>query len=221
MPGDRKTRVRSGGAALIAAALGFTCVFLYLAARFNYPDVLDTSAGQALPALLAMGVTGRVVWLIYSLLPLLLLPAAMGAFAALKPVDERRMRAAALLAVVAAVAMTLGLVRWPTLQWDLAHRFAAAGPDERVVLAGTFDRLNLVLGNYIGEFLGEFALNGFFVLSSLAMLRSSAFPKWIGWTGIASGLLGWVGMWRNVEIHWQKVTKKIPKPVLNFIFYRK
>jgi hypothetical protein len=47
--------VRMGGAALVAAARGFMGVFTYLAVRFNYPDVLDAPAAEALPALLAMG----------------------------------------------------------------------------------------------------------------------------------------------------------------------
>jgi len=49
--------VRMGGAALVAAALGFMGVFTYLAVRFNYPDVLDAPAGDALPA--ASGPTAR------------------------------------------------------------------------------------------------------------------------------------------------------------------
>lgn len=46
------SRVRTGGVALIAAAVGFMGVFAYLAVRFNYPDVLDAPAATALPALL-------------------------------------------------------------------------------------------------------------------------------------------------------------------------
>jgi len=57
-----ESSVQTGGAALIAAALGFMGVFAYLAVRFNYPDVLDAPAATALPALLAMGSTGRAVW---------------------------------------------------------------------------------------------------------------------------------------------------------------
>jgi len=30
------------------------------------------------------------------------------------------------------------------------------------------------------------------------MLRGSVFPVWSGVLGIASGVLGWVAMWRNV-----------------------
>jgi hypothetical protein len=73
--------IRTGGLALLAAALGFIAVFAYLAVRFDYPDVLEAPAATALPALLSMGPTGRAVWGLYGLLPLLLVPAAIGALA--------------------------------------------------------------------------------------------------------------------------------------------
>ena len=47
--------VLGGGLALVVGAIGFLAVFAYLAARFNYPEVLDGSAEDVLPALLASG----------------------------------------------------------------------------------------------------------------------------------------------------------------------
>ena len=62
--------IRIGGFALIFAAIAFMGVFSYLAAEFNYPEVLDGRAADVLPALLATGHAGRAVWAIYALLPL-------------------------------------------------------------------------------------------------------------------------------------------------------
>jgi uncharacterized protein DUF4386 len=190
--------VRIGGASLLAAAVGFIGVFAYLAARFNYPEVLEAPAATALPALLAMGPTGRAVWGLYGLLPLLLIPAAVGAFTALRASDEGEMRVALLLAVVAAVSMMLGLLRWPSIQWELARAYEASGSDARVVLAAIFDGLNRYLGNYLGEFVGELCLNAFFILSALAMFRGKILPRWVAGLGLACGTLGWIAMWRNV-----------------------
>jgi len=47
--------IRAGGLALIAGAMAFLGVFAFLAARFNYPAVLDGSAAEVLPRLLATG----------------------------------------------------------------------------------------------------------------------------------------------------------------------
>lgn len=194
----RSSSVRVGGAALVAAALGFMGVFAYLAAQFNYPDVLDAPAATALPALLAMGSTGRAVWAVYGLLPLLLLPAACGAYAALRRSDEGGMRLAVLLAVVAVISMMLGLLRWPSIQWELARAHAASALDGKAVLAAAFDGLNRYLGNYLGEFVGELCLNAFFLLSARALWRGRFLPRWVAGLGFVCGTLGWIAMWRNV-----------------------
>ena len=85
-------------------------VFAFLAARFNYPEVLDGSAAEVLPKLLATGPTGRAVWAIYGFLPLIWIPAGVGAFHALRRVREGSMRVAMLFALVSALTMMLGLL---------------------------------------------------------------------------------------------------------------
>lgn len=110
---------RLGGATYIAASVGFLVVFSWLAARFGYPDVLDQPAAEVLPKLLALGGSGRAVWIIYALLPLTLIGASVGAADALRHPDGRNataLRLGVLLQVVAAIAMTLGLARWSTAQ---------------------------------------------------------------------------------------------------------
>ena len=68
----------------------------------------------------------------------------------------------------------------------------------RLVLAAVFDGLNRYLGNFIGEFLGELSFSVFFVLSGVGLLRHPRAPRWLCWWGIATGVLGLIGMWRNV-----------------------
>src|SRR6185437_8228643 len=113
--------IRVGGVFLIVGAVAFMGVFAFLAARFNYPQVLDGDAAEVLPALLATGRTGRVVWAIYGFLPLIWIPAGVGAFQALRNVREGGMRVALLFALVASVSMMLGLLRWPSIHWSLAQ----------------------------------------------------------------------------------------------------
>ena len=81
---ESRDAARAGGWSLIAAAIGFMAVFSYLAARFSYPDVLDGPPADVLPRLIALGSSGRAVWAIYAFLPLLLIPAGVGAYAALR-----------------------------------------------------------------------------------------------------------------------------------------
>jgi uncharacterized protein DUF4386 len=193
------TVVRAGGVALIGGAVAFLVVFSFLAARFNYPDVLDGAAADVLPKLLATGASGRAVWALYAFLPLIWIPAGVAAFHALRPVHEGSMRTAMLFAVVAAISMMLGLLRWPSIHWTLAQAYQNAGAAERNVIATVFAGLNSYLGNYIGEFLGELSFSLFFLLSALAMLvPNSGFPRWMAYLGLLTAVAGLVGMFRNV-----------------------
>jgi hypothetical protein len=190
--------IRFGGLCLASGAVAFLGVFAYLATRFNYPAVLDGPAATVLPNLLATGQQGRLVWAVYSLLPLIWVPAGVAAYEALAPVRRAPMRLALLFAVVAALAMMLGLMRWPSVHWHLALAFEHAAPPEQAVLAAVFDGLNTYLGNYIGEFLGEFSFSTFFLLTSIVWLQSPRRQKWIGWVGVSTAAFGLIGMFRNV-----------------------
>jgi uncharacterized protein DUF4386 len=193
---ETRGAARAGGWSLIAAAVGFMAVFSYLAARFGYPDVLDGTASEVLPRLVALGDTGRAVWVIYAFLPLLLIPAGVGAYAALRDAAPSTMRAALACSVVAAVSMLLGLARWPSVHWELARSYATASPEARDAMDAVFSGLNVYLGNFIGEFLGELSLNAFFVLSGVALLRAGR--RWAGYCGIAVGVVGLIASLRNV-----------------------
>jgi hypothetical protein len=75
-----RTSIHFGGLCLAGGALAFLGVFAYLAARFNYPEVLDGPAVRVLPGLLATGQRGRLLWAVYGLLPLIWLPAGVAAY---------------------------------------------------------------------------------------------------------------------------------------------
>lgn len=192
------TAERAGGIALVAGAIGFMAVFAYLAARFDYPAVLDGQAAQVLPQLLATGAAGRAAWAFYAFLPLAWLPAGVGAYRFLKRSHPGAMLLALSFALLAAVSMMLGLMRWPSVHWHLAQLHAVGSPEQRQLIATLFDGLNTYLGNYIGELLGELSVSMFFLLSSWALLRAKAAPAWVAALGLVTAGAGLVGMFRNV-----------------------
>jgi uncharacterized protein DUF4386 len=198
LSGEARVTILAGGIALVGGALAFLGVFSYLAARFHYPEVLEGSAQDVLPALLATGTSGRLAWALYGILPLVFILGGVGAFEALRERASGPMRAGLQFAFLAAVCMMLGLMRWPSVHWELARAWHAAGEGDRLVLAAVFDGLNRYLGNFIGEFVGELSFSVFFVLSGVGLLRHERAPRWLGWWGIATGVLGLIGMWRNV-----------------------
>ena len=192
-----RAATRVGGWSLIAAAVGFIAVFSYLAARFNYPEVLDGAAADVLPRLLELGSTGRAVWSLYALLPLLLIPAGIGAHSAWRHVTPNLTRAALVLAALTALAMLLGLARWSTIHWEMAQAYASASQAAREALYTIFTGLNVFLGNFIGEFLGELTLNAFFLTTGISLWRGGR--RIAGGAGMLVALLGLIAGFRNIS----------------------
>jgi hypothetical protein len=193
---QHRPMIIAGGLSFVVGALAFVSVFSYLAANFDYPGILDGSAAEVLPRLRAGGSTMRAIWALYALLPLLLVPGAVGAYFAC-PSSRGRMTLALVAASLGALAMCLGLMRWPSVHWALADAYAQSGADATSSLAAVFLGMNLYFGNYIGEFLGEVCLASFFLLSGLSLLTEARFPKWLGWCGVAFASLFLVGAFRN------------------------
>lgn len=193
---QHRKMIVAGGLSYVVGALAFVLVFSYLAANFDYPDILDGSAAEVLPRLSAGGSNMRAVWAIYAFLPLLLVGGAVGAYFAC-PGSRARMTLALVLSALGALAMCLGLMRWPSIHWVLAGAYVGAGIETQASLGAVFTGLNLYLGNYIGEFLGETCLASFFLLAGFSTLDEVRFPKWLGWGGVAFALLFFVGSFRN------------------------
>lgn len=187
----------AGGLSFIVGALAFVAVFSYLAANFSYPGILDGSAAQVLPRLRAGGSTMRATWALYAILPLLLVPGAVGAYVAC-PSSRDRMTLALVAASLGALAMCLGLMRWPSIHWALAEAYAQSGAEAKSSLSAVFLGLNIYLGNYIGEFLGESCLALFFFLFGLSLIDESRFPKWLGWGSVVFAVLFLIGAFRNI-----------------------
>ena len=161
---------RIGGSALVVGSVGFVAVFWYLATAFGYPDVLDRPAHEVLPALAAGGSPLRVAWLLYGAIPMTLLVAGIASMPLLEAGGGRSLaRLGGTFATLAAMAMMVGLLRWPSIQWALAERWASATADQRDVYAAIFDGANLYLGNLFGEFLGETMLASWFATLGVAL----------------------------------------------------
>lgn len=188
---NNASQLRIAGALLAGGALGFVLVFVTLAARLGYPEMLDHPASEVLPALLAGGPSLRAVWAIYAVLPFSIVLSARLASGRLG-LEARIDRATRIAGTLAGLAMTIGLARWPTLQWALADRWTAEA-SAHVDLARTFDLANLVLGNGIGEFVGEVALGLWFAGLAYAMRA-----RWVGRATAVLAALMLIGSLRNV-----------------------
>ncbi|MBX7059117.1 MAG: DUF4386 domain-containing protein [Leptospirales bacterium] len=189
---------RITGGLLILAALGFIVVFSLLAAWFDYPQILERGAGEALPLLQKGGAGLHAVWIVYALIPFLILPVAAG----LERILSQSASAAigARFAVPAVLFLVLGLARWPSLNYLLAEHFASASPGDAAQMQAAllFDAGNRYLGNYLGELAGELCLNSWFLFTALGMRGSASFPRWLSAFGMLTAVVGLVSALRIV-----------------------
>lgn len=161
---------RLAGLLLVLGALGFIVVFAVLAAIFGYPDVLDRPPAEVLPALVSGGASLEAWWIAYALLPLTLVAAALLAHESLAVLGPRaRLFTAA--GVGAGLAMAVGLLRWSTLQLALGIHWEGADPAGRVAIEAISDGVNRLLGNGLGEVVGEVLLGVWLMGAGLAVDR--------------------------------------------------
>jgi hypothetical protein len=80
------------------------------------------------------------------------------------------------------------------MAYELVPAYSDADPAEQATLAATFDTFaaTALVTNSAGNFLGWGVAVPIF---AVAILRTRALPRWIGWLGILAGFLaGWLGL---------------------------
>lgn len=194
---------RVAGSILVATSLGFVAVFAYLAAAFGYPEVLDGAAEHVLPALAAGGAKMRWAWVAYAALPSGIALTAILTQPLLRRAGETVARLGLASALATTLAMTTGLMRWPTIHHTLAQRFLLAGPEERRLLSALFDAANLYLGNVTGEFIGEVCMCAWFAAASCGLLAlahdgGSRGLRWVSYLGFGTAFSMLIGAFRNL-----------------------
>lgn len=194
----KDTMIKIGGIFSLFGGLAFVGVFTYLAIHFNYPDILDGNAYHVLPKIIEGGNQMRIVWAIYALLPLMLIPAALGSYAYLKSRNNSLAIGGLVFATISVIANMLGLMRWPSIHWTLAQSFATSSVEQQVTINTIFQGLNVYLGNYIGEFLGELTMNSWFLTIGLVLISINTKLKYFGYFAILVAVLGFIGGFRNI-----------------------
>lgn len=177
--------------------------FFVLSASINWPASLDEPAGVNLPLVTeerGAVIVGYGAYLAYSLL---ILPLSVMLYFALKGREASPLLAvAAAVGVVSALSRALGIGRWLFLMPFLAEIYGdpASSQATREAVEVAYTAFNEYAGG-VGELLGVALTGAFWVgLTSVALLRSGRFPRWLGLLGLLAaalllpGLLSVVGL---------------------------
>lgn len=178
---------------VIEALLIFVPTFI-LGAAINWPASLDEPASINLPLVLAQYpavIVGYGAYLVYSLL---FWPVAYLTGRAIVGHDRDNLlfQIASGFAALSALARALGIVRWLFAMPVLARLYTdpAASSEQQATVSVVYEMLNAYAGG-VGELLGVslFAVI-WLVLINVLILRSSAWPNWLGIFGlVAAGAL--------------------------------
>nr|BFE78828.1 hypothetical protein GCM10020093_014290 [Planobispora longispora] len=162
---------------LVTAVAMVNGAFVGLSVVFDYPQILQrpaaealrrfTDSGGAVPALFALLAAGAA----------LLAPAAAGTARLVGP--GRIARAVTATGVLAALVQVAGLLRWPLLVPALARTVTDphAAPDDVADAVETFQLLHTVLGQWVGEAAGYVFTSAFTVLLLLGLRRRARLPR--------------------------------------------
>jgi Domain of unknown function (DUF4386) len=177
----------AAGVTLIIAPLWFNTMFALLGKRFQYPDILRKPAEEILGRFRAGGSSLILLWWLFMLSGLLLIPAvvllgqALG-FTGIVPL-------AVSIGVLAGLVQMLGLLRWVYLVPSLARANAdhALGSGRREANLALFGAMHQYLGVGVGEHLGYLLTGVWSVLIGIAIVGREILPGWMGWAGIVVG----------------------------------
>jgi hypothetical protein len=178
----------TAGVFLILAPLWFNATFALLGKRFDYPDILRKPAAEILDGFHTGGSTLVLLFWMFMLSGLLLIPVvvlfgqALG-FTGIVPL-------AVVIGVLAGLVQMLGLLRWVYLVPLLARMNADAGLEggQRESTLVVFRAMHQYLGVGVGEHLGYLFTGIWSVLTGIAVAGGTILlPGWMGWVGIVVG----------------------------------
>jgi hypothetical protein len=177
----------AAGILLIVAPLWFNATFALLGKRFEYPDILRRPATEILDRFRAGGSSLILLWWMFMLSGLLLIPAVvlLGQALGLRGIVPL----AVTTGVLAGLVQMLGLLRWVYLVPSLARMNAdpALGSGEREATLAVFRAMHQYLGVGVGEHLGYLFTGIWSILTGVAVIGAESIPAWIGWAGIVVG----------------------------------
>lgn len=144
------------------------------------PMLYDTAHHQLFKVMAGSGAI-RGLLILYSIVPLLLIPAAVGAYYAFIETHEANMRVGMYFATVAAIGMSMSLMMLPSINWYLATYISGmSNPTDKADMVNLLMSFHSYFGVFVGDILGIGCVLVWFFINSFVIMRSFVLPRLLG-----------------------------------------
>lgn len=182
MPTNSKhnTMILLGGWSMILFAILFVGITLLIDNLVQAQTMLYTMEQHNLFKVSTGSETIRVLLIIYAVLPLLLIPAAVGCFYAFIDPHEAQMRCGMYFATAGALALSLSLLMLPSINWHLVTYIGTlTGPTQGAMII-TLQAMHNYFGVMVGDILGFGCILVWLIITSSVMIRTAVMPHVVG-----------------------------------------
>ena len=176
--------------ALAAAVPGlFVVSFGGLQKTCDYPAILGRPAAEVFAVVTRGGPAVVALWSGTLVASVLFVAMVAGLHRLLSTASTPYLGNATAFGVLAAFTQMLDLAQWVFLVPRLAAQNATANDTERAAIATVYEGFHALVGDGVGLYLAT-VLNGLWAVPvGFAMRASPLWKPWLGWGGVASGLL--------------------------------
>jgi len=174
------------GILFITGALLVNIPFNLLIVNFEYPDILREPTGYILTQFQAGGTGLIFTWLAFAWVGLPLFFAIILLRQIMAEEKIPYLWSATIAGVIGAIAQMIGLLRWVFVVPILAQLYTAPTSSEATkdAVVVVFQVVHQYGGVVLGEHIGQMFTIIWMFLVSIAMLKSTMFRPWLGWSGI-------------------------------------
>ena len=178
--GRHTTMVVFGGWAMVIFAILFVGITLLIDSLAQVQQMLYGMEQHSLFKVAAGSNTIRTLLVIYAVLPLLIIPGAVGSFYIFSDQYEANMRCGTFFAVGGAFALALSLLMLPSINWHLVSYINSMPANEQSMMIILLQSFHSYFGVYVGDILGFGSLLVWFFISSIVMLKTDHMPHIVG-----------------------------------------
>lgn len=200
-----------GGWALVLFAILFVGITMAVNALAQAQVPLYNMEKHQLFQVTAGNTAIRFFLTIYALLPLLLIPGAVGAYYLFIEKHEANMRVGMYFATIGAFALTISLLMIPSLNWHLTAYIPTLQTDLQATMIIFLKAIHSYFGLFIGDLLGLGCIFIWFLIASFVIFYDDSLPRAVGIVQLIIALIciailslrdaGWLpDLYNNIQI---------------------